>query len=270
MVTLCRRASLFQSTPSPRRETVFSSVFSIKFSFQSTPSPRRETASRYKGRRCRYDFNPLPPQGGRQISPLLSSLSALFQSTPSPRRETLPVPDSPPQRCTFQSTPSPRRETHISPRWICHIKFQSTPSPRRETNVGEKCQSPGLFQSTPSPRRETPPVIDILTALPVISIHSLPKEGDDSLLDVIDTAVNFNPLPPQGGRRVNLLDDINNDEISIHSLPKEGDNKLSLSHSGLSYFNPLPPQGGRPQDGIRRGHGVYFNPLPPQGGRRKS
>ena len=56
------------------------------------------------------------------------------------------------------------------------------------------------FQSTPSPRRETFDGISI--AIPhSISIHSLPKEGDDKLSTVYTV-----------------------DGISIHSLPKEGDN----------------------------------------------
>ena len=100
------------------------------------------------------------------------------------------------------------------------------------------------FQSTPSPRRETCQE-SLRYGKRVISIHSLPKEGDE-IYGVVETddadfnplppqggrqiltgaaapAPNFNPLPPQGGRRI--IDIYCNKAlaISIHSLPKEGD-----------------------------------------------
>ena len=56
------------------------------------------------------------------------------------------------------------------------------------------------FQSTPSPRRETK-VAASLIAICYISIHSLPKEGDIDALNVRSMGSDFNPLPPQGGRR---------------------------------------------------------------------
>ena len=168
--------------------------------FQSTPSPRRETypLCGQHGRSC-Y-FNPLPPQGGRLFVAGKCLALAPFQSTPSPRRETTSPPG-----CTgtdlFQSTPSPRRETksysdqladltisiHSLPKegdskqfvftnfTVISIHslpkegdrqrgrtvtwrqaFQSTPSPRRETELSLKNPAQRQrFQSTPSPRRET-------------------------------------------------------------------------------------------------------------------
>ena len=58
----------FQSTPSAWRETKADTspeIFQIVF--QSTPSAWRETASSRAISVSRYDFNPLPPHGGRQI-----------------------------------------------------------------------------------------------------------------------------------------------------------------------------------------------------------
>ena len=57
--------------------------------FQSTPSPRRETLCTVSLRSARSHFNPLPPQGGRRrtVSHNMPQ-DTPFQSTPSPRRET--------------------------------------------------------------------------------------------------------------------------------------------------------------------------------------
>ena len=103
------------------------------------------------------DFNPLPPQGGRLEKDYSKLVSVGFQSTPSPRRETSRLSPDLSISSEFQSTPSPRRETpHMSSRLMSAV-FQSTPSPRRETGQG---RSVGTGAG--------------------ISIHSLPKEGDQA------------------------------------------------------------------------------------------
>ena len=78
-----------------------------------------------------------------------------------------------------------------------------------------------------------------------ISIHSLPKEGDKTMSRLTVSAINFNPLPPQGGRPTTNPKSSSTSQfqstpsprretvqrpsrmyrvcISIHSLPKEGD-----------------------------------------------
>ena len=124
-----------------------------------------------------------------------------------------------------------------------------------------------------------------------ISIHSLRMEGDAAICTVGKMLVNFNPLPPHGGRhspeiasyrsegisihslrmegdipRFAFLD--SSREISIHSLRMEGDVECVGQDNGENDFNPLPPHGGR-----RKFFGQclldqhYFNPLPPHGGR---
>ena len=101
--------------------------------------------------------------------------------------------------------------------------FQSTPSPRRETEVSAAVfRRRNEFQSTPSPRRETRETMSKL-ANNAISIHSLPKEGDNVVYVRRRQKRDFNPLPPQGGRR-----------------------SISPQQLGAYHFNPLPPQGGRP------------------------
>ena len=78
--------------------------------------------------------------------------------------------------------------------------FQSTPSVWRETTHGSGCQRPCA-----------------------ISIHSLRVEGDLKSLSVCRIAAHFNPLPPCGGRRINII---------------------CIRHAEHN-FNPLPPCGGR-------------------------
>ena len=79
-------------------------------------------------------------------------------------------------------------------------QFQSTPSVWRETTHGSGCQRPCA-----------------------ISIHSLRVEGDLKSLSVCRIAAHFNPLPPCGGRRINII---------------------CIRHAEHN-FNPLPPCGGR-------------------------
>ena len=57
-------AKIFQSTPSPRRETVVDDSGTLKKKFQSTPSPRRETYSTIHIHRI-YDISihSLPKEG---------------------------------------------------------------------------------------------------------------------------------------------------------------------------------------------------------------
>ena len=63
-------------------------------------------------------------------------------------------------------------------------------------------------------------VLDVLH----ISIHSLHTEGDFIIYCKNYLASNFNPLPPHGGRRV----------------------EIGVRKNASNYFNPLPPHGGRP------------------------
>ena len=78
----------FQSTPSAWRETHNFFTLHRRRVFQSTPSAWRETLHPRRRRMRNYDFNPLPPHGGR-LSRLNRRLSLFsFQSTPSAWRET--------------------------------------------------------------------------------------------------------------------------------------------------------------------------------------
>ena len=59
--------------------------------FQSTPSSRRETWWITLSSRPKANFNPLPPRGGRPVPDVCPAGISKFQSTPSSRRETAAV-----------------------------------------------------------------------------------------------------------------------------------------------------------------------------------
>ena len=60
--------------------------------------------------------------------------------------------------------------------------------------------------------------------------------------------VDFNPLPPHGGRPLFRFFVRSRKVISIHSLHTEGDYLRLQRESVHRHFNPLPPHGGRPLD----------------------
>ena len=126
---------------------------------------------------------------------------------------------------------------------------------------------PGRFQSTPSAWRETR-----IKTYPVtegeISIHSLRMEGDTVQNNYYAGDMNFNPLPPHGGRLMNCpkcgSENVFQSTpsawretqslyilytglcISIHSLRMEGDRRCIFCLRQGCYFTPRPPLGGRP------------------------
>ena len=60
----------------------------VRLKFQSTPSAWRETIGVVETVTPIWDFNPLPPHGGRRTFLLMLLLHRTFQSTPSAWRET--------------------------------------------------------------------------------------------------------------------------------------------------------------------------------------
>ena len=100
-----------------------------------------------------------------------------------------------------------------------------------------------------------------------ISIHSLRVEGDYLSWAWAWAEINFNPLPPCGGRLIDFTTFkvlygisihslrvegdssqnmwIERQAISIHSLRVEGDGKRVLMRHTPRHINPLPPCGGR-------------------------
>ena len=168
-------------------------------------------------------FNPLPPCGGRLERRFYEKNPDLFQSTPSVWRETAGGVTGAGARKNFNPLPPCGGRHNFHPSLLCMYTFQSTPSVWRETGVTPRQQLPRQrFQSTPSVWRETR-TKRLISQLSAISIHSLRVEGDNSCLILGNHRLNFNPLPPCGGR-----------------LP------CGAAHIGQSpNFNPLPPCGGR-------------------------
>ena len=101
-----------------------------------------------------------------------------------------------------------------------------------------------------------------------ISIHALRVEGDYMLTGTDDTAENFYPRPPGGGRQHAPPSNVLTNCISIHALRVEGDG-LAWVHTGTATpnFYPRPPGGGRLVCTMERCLRIYFYPRPPGGGR---
>ena len=107
--------SLFQSTPSVGRATIFSAFLACSFEFQSTPSVGRAT----------LDYADM------------SATIKLFQSTPSVGRATGSSFTLTALTLPFQSTPSVGRATYKSVLKDTGRRFQSTPSVGRATTLRE-------------------------------------------------------------------------------------------------------------------------------------
>ena len=171
----------FQSTPSVWRETMDGSGVYQRLRFQSTPSVWRETVGNIGTCQAYAYFNPLPPCGGRQKS--LCNVSA----------------------GDAISIHSLRVEGDSS--WYNIIstrhRFQSTPSVWRETTL-YRIYSTQEDISIHSLRVEGDTLQRIADTLNAISIHSLRVEGDtiNSLCSI--SSAYFNPLPPCGGRQINI------------------------------------------------------------------
>ena len=118
----------------------------------------------------------------------------------------------------------------------------------------------------------------------IISIHSLRMEGDPANWEPTSNQLNFNPLPPHGGRRHCVLfwnadrkfqstpsawrETVRNFHtpdrliISIHSLRMEGDRSPAFRRVPPAYFNPLPPHGGRLTCSVSRTSSFEFQSTP--------
>ena len=255
-------------------------------------------------------FNPLPPHGGRPICSRADTMFRKFQSTPSAWRETTstaftfsvsdfnPLPPHGGRRelggykwKNGDFNPLPPHGGRLRGR---HPGHQTTdyfnPLPPHGGRLREN-SSPGgglVFQSTPSAWRETPYFAQI-PAEEFISIHSLRMEGDASSWIALRRKLNFNPLPPHGGRPgtgagqpLGILFQstpsawretfsgivlISRPNISIHSLRMEGDNTMreKTRNFGISIHS-LRMEGDLCNCNFLP-HTNHFNPLPPHGGR---
>ena len=217
-----------------------------------------------------FNFNPLPPYGGRLCQRTLyafrlcisihslrmegDTVIAFYFGTQTENFNPLP-PYGGRLGCKnlesvtlpFQSTPSVWRETAIDSNVsIGHRNFNPLPpygGRRTEVFLNEE---EDLFQSTPSVWRETFQ-LDGDGNEYGISIHSLRMEGD--LLNSNRTMYlqTFQSTPSvwreTSGDGMQIIVAC----ISIHSLRMEGDIIFERVRKWERHFNPLPPYGGRLQ-----------------------
>ena len=240
-----------------------------------------------------FDFNPLPPHGGRHFKKFNEKFPADISIRSLHTEGDYTATVFAPFAVLFQSTPSTRRET-VAEAFLDNSENISIHSLHTEGDIvtltrlvqPEKISIHSLhtegdfsrnstahflitFQSTPSTRRET-------------------KTGQRTGSEI----PHFNPLPPHGGRPACQSGDECRQGISIHSLHTEGDLAEKSSEAGANrfqstpstrretsairnfplmifHFNPLPPHGGRRVAEVYFCLWLwYFNPLPPHGGRR--
>ena len=214
-------APVFQSTPSAWRETVYNTQASLEDAFQSTPSAWRETRGSPGIPVPHWNFNPLPPHGGRLNSIRGQLISTIFQSTPSAWRETL-----------------------LAVRIFQH-QCISIHSLRMEGDFTLRIRQIGFYISIHSLRMEGDARFSGRFSIIPISIHSLRMEGDATAAEtkrepekfqstpsawretayvthIVFLPQYFNPLPPYGGRP-----------------------SWAIRCPHISHFNPLPPYGGR-------------------------
>ena len=214
---------LFQSTPSAWRET-FSSIHAFASCFISIHSLRMEGDLGFVNYiAAQTNFNPLPPHGGRRTCSSCF-LTASWISIHSLRMEgddgSYPFTDS---IVIFQSTPSAWRETFLlSSPSAETTHFNPLPPHGGRPGWMSISLSAHPFQSTPSAWRETFRS-NSPCSIAIISIHSLRMEGDVAVpVDGVGN-LNFNPLPPHGGRHGATWRSSQRLPISIHSLRMEGD-----------------------------------------------
>ncbi len=168
--------------------------------FQSTPSAWRETNASCTAASWSFiSIHSLRVEGDLNIA-TITRPSERFQSTPSAWRETRGAVY--PASSNAISIHSLRVEGDAFREFARHRrnKFQSTPSAWRETSATSLITSPYF-----------------------ISIHSLRVEGDEPCSQSAAHFIDFNPLPPRGGRPMTR----------------------ALICGSIKYFNPLPPRGGR-------------------------
>ena len=198
--------------------------------------------------RCRADFYPRPPRGGRH-----PRHQAVFRrqriSIHALREEgdggVLSFDGT---KSEFLSTPSARRATPWSCgrcRWRGY--FYPRP-PRGGRHVcGDEHDGRALFLSTPSARRATALYVD-QSLLSEISIHALREEGDERICVHSSESGNFYPRPPRGGRPLFAQGLPHHTVISIHALREEGDSLPTPRCTAFADFYPRPPRGGRRHD----------------------
>ena len=185
-------------------------------------------------------FNPLPPHGGRQEYISGCEVGTVFQSTPSAWRETQAIRIPCPPVCI--SIHSLRMEEDLVFLYILihREKFQSTPSAWRETQA-IRIPCPPVCISIHSLRMEED-LVFLYILIHREKFQSTPSAWRETRADYVSQQrwLDFNPLPPHGGR-LYILDECKlTERISIHSLRMEGDAKILFHVKRFLIFQSTP------------------------------
>ena len=213
-----------------------------------------------------FNFNPLPPHGGRLGLKNLTIQANLFQSTPSAWRETVVKSSLYPtisisihslrmegdrwkslhrsQKSHFNPLPPHGGRLGATNTTSTSRTFQSTPSAWRETRLSRNFFRFFPFQSTPSAWRETQRLGKSPEPKIFQSTPSAWRETFCSALVKAFCGISIHSLRMEG-------DFLFFAEIVLHwefqSTPSAWRETLTNKMISLSfgYFNPLPPHGGR-------------------------
>ena len=133
--------------------------------------------------------------------------------------------------------------------------------------VADAGEPPGvIFQSTPPARGATGATQKGLTSA-AISIHA-PREGGDCLFVSLSRTLNhFNPRPPRGGRRCEIVSRLAVSEFQS-TPPARGATTKGVADMACNLFQSTPPARGATTGFLQTCFcWRHFNPRPPRGGR---
>ena len=236
-------------------------------SFQSTPPARGATGAAQSGQQARQISIHAPREGGDPRPVVVDADKSISIHAPREGGDTA------------RFTPASRIFSNFNPR-----------PPRGGRLFGLLCEQRYIPISIHAPREGGDRLRAVLVRLVFISIHA-PREGGDSLSNVASPSkIDFNPRPPRGGRRVEVVLCRQVAAISIHAPREGGDAVADFAERGVHISIHAPREGGDLCNHDRAGVQIIsihapreggdlsssgtltdrrdFNPRPPRGGRR--
>ena len=145
--------------------------------------------------------------------------------------------------------------------------YPRPPRGGRLSGVGSYCFTTA-FLSTPSARRATMDDFYIICSdKRFLSTPSARRATMDKLASA-ETASNFYPRPPRGGRPIKFTEASSPDQFLSTPSARRATSAPAWRCSPHSHFYPRPPRGGRQPGNLCTGYGGgHFYPRPPRGGR---
>ena len=257
--------TLFLSTPSARRATLFLQHKRPPCRFLSTPSARRATGGAAAACKKKTNFYPRPPRGGRPSETLspVAMHSYFYPRPPRGGRRTHPASSG--RAGDFYPRPPRGGRPSCSSRAAGASYFYPRPPRGGRPPCRHPADRPSNFYPRP-PRGGRPPSKDILMGLPLfLSTPSARRATQASNKSHRPKPFLSTPSARRATESGTSLDKAS--PISIHALREEGDPQSWFYVEDVRYFYPRPPRGGR--RGIPDNHAtlLYFYPRPPRGGR---